>query len=171
MCTCSRADIIRYVRDHSTTVPEMNTNIFFTGMQFIWVDLSKLQLRRAIFDGCTFINCMFTKSMLQEVSFQHCHFEDCEFEGADAGTGIRVVGATFMKVAFAHIRGNWRFTDCAFVEADFRFVNSGASIIFDDETTLTACNGLDDVAHSDEHDAMFRSHPEGTYTYWTGPVS
>lgn len=145
----------------------MNSNIFFTGMQFVWVDLSNLQLRRAIFDGCAFINCKLNRAMIQGVSFQHCHFEDCTFEGADAGSGIRVVGATFVRVSFTRVRGNWRFTDCAFDESEFESVE-GASIIFDDETTLTACN-VADVPWSNEHDAMVRSDRLGPYTYWNGP--
>lgn len=169
MCSSSRADIIEHIRNYSTIVPEMNTNIFFTGMQFTYADLSRLQLRKAIFDGCTFMNSIFNKAMLQGVSFQHCHFEECAFEGADAGQGICIIGATFKSVTFVHLRGNWRFTDCAFVESDFKFMQ-GASVIFDDETTLTACD-VDDVAQSDEHDALFRCNLTGAYTYWKGPFT
>ena len=165
----TRDSLMRALHSRAIVYPELNTNLFVTGDTFISQDLSYLQLRCAVLDGCKFTKCDFDMCMVQGVSFQHAIFEQCSFNNVDAGRGITILGAQFKNTTFKNILGDWNFsdsklTDCSFTKLD------GALVVFDRGTELTAC----DIAEIDieaKHDARMRTDTTKPFKPWPEDVS
>jgi len=153
----------------ATTTPELNTNLFISGVSFSREDLSNVQLRNAVLDGCTFHRCNLNKTLIQGVSFRHCEFDECTLHEADAGRGITVVGATFTTTSFRDVHGEWRFTDCIFDACTFTGVQ-GSTIILDGESKLTSCN-ISELDIENGHDALVRASGKDKYVPWPDTAS
>lgn len=160
----NRATLIAQLCQKTQTTPELNTNLFLTGITFSREDLSCLQLSKAVFDGCKFSRCNLGKCMIEGVSFKHCEFGDCSFNGADACKGIIIIGATFKNTSFHSMHGEWRFTNCGLESCAFKDT-TGATIVLDGETSLTACDVADlDIEH--DHDAVARAGTSDHFRPW-----
>ena len=160
----NREALIRQLHSRAITTPELTTNTFVTGETFDFVDLSRLQLRNAVFDGCVFIKCCFDLTMVQGASFQHAKFDGCHFQGADATTGVTILAATILNSTFSELYGDWKFSNCKLTSCAFTKLEC-ASVVFDRQTELTAC----DIAAVDieqDHDALVRASATAKFVPW-----
>ena len=66
---------------------------------FTDVDLSDLEERGAVFDGCTFRGIRFNASTHRDAAFTNCTFTGCNFFDARF-TGCKLVGSTFDRCTF-----------------------------------------------------------------------